>query len=63
MNKLNEYSWSLIPYLLARTYIEDRSGDLEGQEILKSLGPPAASIDPLIRYNWQLIIEPAPHYI
>ena len=43
--------------------IGDRSGDLGVQEMLKSLGPPAASTDPSIRYNWQLIIEPAPHYL
>ena len=43
--------------------IGDGLGDLWGHEKFKSLGPPAASTDPSIRYNWQLITEPPPHYI
>ena len=39
--------------------IGDRSGDLGGYEKFKLLGPP----QPSIRYNWQLIIESAPHYL
>ena len=43
--------------------IRDRSGDLGGHEMLKSLGPLTASTDPSIRYNWQLISQPAPHHL
>ena len=43
--------------------IEDRSGDLGGHEMFKSLGPPAASYRSIHQDNWQFIIESAPHYL
>ena len=62
LNLPHYYSSTIITIFQTEKLIEDRSGDLGGHEILKSLCPPIP-IYRLALDNRQLIIEPVPQYL